>query len=172
MLGRANIADDRGPRVHSGPETRPAGAAGSDLIGGGLHGERSGDSASRMIRLFPGRVEDDYHGVSGEPLDQPAVVSHDDRHGHGPVGVQHPDHVGRVGVFAEGCEALQIGEEHADVPRLSAELSGAWISAQALGEGCRNVRAVEAVDRAQLSSGALQECGLIVWEVEPGRNLP
>ena len=82
-----------------------------------------------MIRLVGRRVEDDHHRVAREPLDHP-VLSADDGHDLRPVGVEHGDDLGRGRPLGEGGEALEVGEEDADVSFLAPELRSAGLVAE------------------------------------------
>ena len=71
-----------------------------------------------MIGLVGGCVEDDHHRVAREPLDH-SVLGRDDGNDLCPVRVQHRDDLGRGRPLREGGEALEVGEEDADVPLLA-----------------------------------------------------
>ena len=105
------------PTRNRGQSGRPAATASRSL----REGECGPRRAQRVIRLVGGRVEDDHHRVACEALDHP-VLGRDDRDDLRPVGVQHGDDLGRGRPLGEGGEALEVGEEDADVAFFAAEL--------------------------------------------------
>ena len=110
----------------------------------------------RMIGLVGGCVEDDHHGVAREALDHP-VLGRDDGNDLGPVRVQHRDHLRRRRALREGREALEIGEEDADLPLLAAELARTGLLAEPVHQLRREVRAEELVEPPQLAGGLLEQ---------------
>ena len=121
LLGGADVSDHRRAAVDADPEPRPVRPPGRHGLGSLREGECGPRRAQRVIRLVGGRVEDDHHGVACEALDHP-VLGRDDGDDLRPVGVQHGDDLRRGRPLGEGGEALEVGEEDADVAFFAAEL--------------------------------------------------
>jgi hypothetical protein len=88
-------------------------------------------SALRVVGLVSRGVEDDHDRVAGEVLDHPAVLAQHDRHGSGPVAVEHLEHLGGRVLLRVGREALEIREEHRDLSLLASELCDLGLRTQA-----------------------------------------
>src|SRR5215213_3671864 len=83
---------------------------------GRLQCEPGAGSAMGMIGLITALVEGDHQGVPDNPVDVAPVLSHHGRHGDREVLVEHPCHLAGLVALGEGGEALEVGEQDADIP--------------------------------------------------------